>query len=121
MAYVIAFIVSIILYLGGGWCFYNIYLSVVPIEATDTLQDIACDQLLVYGIWATILIFFGMYMAERNGSQSNDFDTVAVFAPLSLWAIAKWVLPLSLGFGIINVVVVIVAITFALGQWFNRI
>ena len=119
MPYIIALIISIILYLGGGWCIYNIYLSVFPIQDNDTIHQIACAQLLVYAIWATIVNLFGLYKAERSGVKSHDFDAVAAWSPLALWAIAKWILPLSIGFGIINVVICVLGMTFCIGQWLD--
>ncbi len=121
MPYVLACILSILLYIGGGWCFYNIYTSIVPLKGTETLHDIACDQLLVYGIWATVVIVFSLTKAEKEGEHTGDFATFCMFAPLCLWGAAKYMLPMSLGFGIINVVLVVVVMTYSLGLWFNRL
>ncbi len=121
MPYIIAFVISIILYLGGGWCFYNIFVSISPISDSESLHSIACNQLLVYGIWATVVNAFGLWMAEKNGCKSHNLDPVALGTPLALWAIAKWLLPLSIGFGVINVVLCVLAMTFCLGQWFDNL
>ena len=39
VAIIISLVISLIVYFGGGWCVYNIYLSCVDVD-TLTFQDI---------------------------------------------------------------------------------
>lgn len=122
MPYILAFFASLLDYLGGGWCIFNIYLSIFPIEASDTLHDIACNQLLVNAIIATVVNSVCLHNADIRGANLPDtMCSIGVLAPLTLWAFAKWALPLSLGFGILNTVICIFLMTYFAGKLFDRL
>lgn len=115
MSHIIAFIVSILLYIGGGWCIYDVYISVFPIENTDTLMDIAFEQLMVYSCWAAIVNFMAFVMSSKN----NDFYMNIGVSPIFIALITK-IFPLSIGVGILINILTIASMTYCIGQWLSE-
>lgn len=121
MAYILAFFTSVILYFGGSWCLANIYFSLFPVNLNDTFEYIFSVEILIAGIWATVVALFALSIAEKNGASYKQFDTFAILAPFTLSLFTYILFPISAGIGILNIATCIISTTYALGQWFNRL
>ena len=120
MAIVLAIIISLAVYLGGGWCAYNIYESFQDID-TMTIQGLYSSQILTYNLVALAFnILFG-WLAEKRGEQySEKFIWIAIGVPLATWAVCAYILPLSYGASILNTIINIIVLIYSATVWLNR-
>lgn len=124
MAYIFAFLVSLVVYLLGGWCMFSIYASVFPFDYDATFDSVGRTQIIVYGIWTMLVSFAALYLESRcdsSGSEGDSLTTIMLLAPACLWIWALCGFPLSIGLGIVNAVVCVASLTYFIGGWFKKI
>lgn len=114
----IAIVISAIIYLGGGWCVYNIYLSCVDIE-TYTFQEIYNSQILVYDIVAEAGILFFIFLAEKKRNISEPLGYFCIGLPVACWVLFTQILPMSEGAAILNTIFNIIGMTIAATLWLD--
>lgn len=124
MAIVLAIIISLAIYLGGGWCAYNIYLSFQDID-TMTLQGIYSSEIAAYNIVAAIanVIFAALWEKSEGGisdSQSNKMLFLSLGVPVITWLLCSYVLPISMGASILNTVLNILTMCIFASMWLRR-
>lgn len=125
MAIVLAIIIALVVYLGGGWCAYNIYTSFQDID-TMTVQSIYSSEILTYNIVAAVVNFLCAYFWERNKGplsegEANGMLFLALGVPAVTWVLCAYVLPISYGASILNTVINIIVMSICSSMWLRRV
>ena len=121
MAIILAIIISLVVYLGGGWCAYNIYMSFQDID-NMTIQSLYSSEILTYNIVAIAFsVLFGSLAEGKGHSFSDSFPYIIIGLPLVMWALCVYVLPISYGASILNTVVNIIVLCVCCVMWLRRV
>lgn len=105
IAILISIIISCIIYFGGGWCVYNIYLSIVDID-TLTFEQIFNSQIIVYNS----VVFVINFLCVINTNKSEWLDNICLGVPVVCYFLFCKILPMSTGGAILNTVFVLLTL-----------
>ncbi len=121
MGVFLSILISLVIYLGGGWCVFNIYLSIIDIESA-TIQSIYSSEILTYNILAGIINVIFLVLWEHNGGHVDDRKlTLAMGIPAATWLLCAYVFPISMGASILNTILNVIAMTVCCALWLNRV
>lgn len=120
MAVILSIILATITYLGGGWCIYNVYLSINPICDSDTIQSIYSTQLLVYAITSCVINAIAIGVADGPNNNLESWAEILPLAPLAV-CIVFGLLPISEGGAILNTVICIIISSICIYQWLKSV
>lgn len=107
---IIAFILAVIIYIGGGWIVSDIYYSIFPIDEQMTLEEIFQTRIIIYNTVCGIASFICVILAD---DRYTDRIFWCIGVPFGFYLLITF-LPMSAGIAWANTIACVIALTISI-------